>query len=112
MGDRAARLAHQVVVLVLVRRLEDCTARAEIGPPDESLLDEHVERAVDGRRVDLRKPLLNLVRDLLGAQVEVRLGGQHVPDRRTLDGQALASLPQDGRGRQVVVMAVLAHSAE
>jgi hypothetical protein len=55
-ADRAAALAHEVVVRVLVRGLVEDAVAAEVGPQGEPGLDEHVECPVHGRRASRSGP--------------------------------------------------------
>ena len=54
MADLAAPLADHVVVLVVAHGLVVGAVAAEVGPEQETVVDEDLERPVDGGRVDAR----------------------------------------------------------
>ena len=70
-GDRAAALAHEVVVRMFVRGLVVRAVRAELRAKQKPLLDEKRERAVDGGRIDARQFGPDVLDDVVGAQVSV-----------------------------------------
>src|SRR5262249_47293569 len=82
--DTAAPRAHHVMMMVLGRELVVAAVRAEVGPQHETVLDQHVERAVDGRAVQLGRALVHGRSDLGRAHVPVGVLDEHVPDQRAL----------------------------
>jgi hypothetical protein len=85
---------------------------SEVGSTYEAVLDEHVEGAVDGGRVEVRDPVADAVADLLGAEVCVGVLGEDVPDRRALGGEAAPTDAEhaDRRLRMDVVACVVARA--
>jgi hypothetical protein len=75
-----AALADKMVMGVLVRRLEERPALAEVGAEHQAVLNQDVQIPVDGGSVDLRQPVAYPRGDLLGAQMRVRLRAQDLPD--------------------------------
>ena len=72
---------------MLARGLVVRAVAAEVGSKHEAVVDEDLERPVDGGRVDAREALAHAFHDLLRAQMPVRLGEQHVPDHAPLAGE-------------------------
>src|SRR4051812_33436647 len=87
-ADRAAALAHEVMVRVLVRGLVEDAVAAEVGAERQAGLDEHVERPVHGRRGHARDLRAHALADLARAQVPVGLRGEDLPDHAALSGEA------------------------
>ena len=85
--DGAARRADDVVVPVLGRELVDGATVAEVGPADEAVRDEDVERPVDRRLVELRGRTVDGVRNLARREVPVAGPHERVPDERALARQ-------------------------
>lgn len=101
--DGPAALADEMVVRVFAGRLVVGAVGSEVGPQEEALLDEKVERAVDGRGVDPRKLAADALCDLVGAQVLIRLGEEDIPDRLALTGEPPAAPPEAGGMRRRAV---------
>ena len=82
-GERAARLADRVVVMVAVRghALEPGRPLPRVQPLDEAELVERVERPVDAGEPDLAVAAVELAGDLLGAHAAV-LGGEQLDHGR------------------------------
>lgn len=94
MCNGAAALADDVVVRVLVRRLVEGAILAEVRAEHEPVLDEHLERAVNGRGVQARQPPLDALDDLVCAQMAIAVGDEHVPDQPSLLCHTPAAGPQ------------------
>ena len=92
--DAAAALADDVVVWMLVGRLEVCAMLTEVRTSHEPVLHEHVERAVDGRRVHVRDEHPDPFAHLVRAQVLVGNVREHAPDGGTLPRQPPTANPQ------------------
>ena len=75
-----AALADKMVMGVLVRRLEERPALAEVGAEHQAVLNQDVQIPVDGGSVDPRQPVAYPRGDILGAQMRVRLRAQDLPD--------------------------------
>jgi hypothetical protein len=75
-----------------VRGLEVRAVAAEVRAPYEALVDENVERPVDRRRVDLGQVAADALGDRVRGEMELRLGGQPLPDGGALDGEPLSAL--------------------
>lgn len=86
MDDCPAALADDVVVRMFVRGFVVGAIAAEIRTQHESLVDEELERAIDGRRVETRQLRLRALDNLLRAQMPVALGDELVPDEGALTG--------------------------
>lgn len=94
MGDSTAPLADEMVVRMLVRRLEVRAIATEIRPEQKTLGNEQIQSAVDSRRVDLRQPGADASDDLARTQMLVRLGRDRVPDQLPLAGEPPAARAQ------------------
>jgi len=86
-----------MVMLVVAHRLVVGAVAAEVGPEQETVVDQDLERPVDRRSVDAGKPLAHSLHDVLRAQVPARLGHQHLPDHAALARES-PSAPAQRRG--------------
>jgi hypothetical protein len=91
-GHGAARLAHEMMVPMLVRGLEERAPSAQVSTKDETFVHERIECAVDGRGVDLREARANPRGKVFGREMHVGRSCQGIPDRRTLNRDSLATL--------------------
>jgi len=99
-GDAAAAFADEVVVWVFAGGFEVRAVAAEVGAKQETFLDEELECAVDGGRVDARELRPDALNDVFGTQVLVGFDEQCVPDRLSLAGEPPPCPSKAGRMRR------------
>ena len=93
LGIGATATAHHVVMEGRIGALILGHAIVEMRVPHHAEILEHLQRAIDGRDVDIRKHAHDLLMDRIGCEMAVRLH-HDVQDQLALGRHAQAALPE------------------